>query len=45
MTYEEMYQAFKDNKITLEEWRDYCHDRLFDLLEENKEVFIRLKDR
>lgn len=32
-------------EITLEEWKAYCFEILAELLEENKDVMVRLKNR
>lgn len=39
-----MYQMYLDGKITKQEWIDYCFKYLENLMEENKEVLIRLKN-
>ena len=43
MTYDEMRTAFLLGHITLEEWQDFCKELLFKILEDNKDVFERLK--
>lgn len=43
--YFRMFQAVKDGKITEAEWTAFCMEMLSDILEQNKDVFIRLKNR
>ena len=40
-----MHNMFKDGKISLQEWQEFCMIMLMELMQENKEVFQRLKDR
>lgn len=42
--YEIKYQQFVNGIITELEWKNYCFSILSDLLEENKDVLIRLKN-
>lgn len=43
LNYDKKFQEFKNGKITEEEWKEYCTVILNKLLENNKEVFKRLK--
>jgi len=48
LTQERYYQLFADHqngKLPDEKWTDYCDRWLHKLLEENKDLFIRLKTR
>ena len=40
-----MYAAVQRGEITQEAWVDYCMKLLADIIEDNKDVFIRLKYR
>ena len=44
-TYNEMFENFKTGKITEDEWKAFCFQVLGEILEANKEIFIRLKFR
>lgn len=39
-------EAFKDptNKMTKQEWYDYCLHKLNEIIKENKDIFKRLKN-
>jgi len=39
------YNAVQKGYMTEGEWSEYCKAFLFDLVEENKDVLERLKDR
>lgn len=43
--YNKMYDDFVSGKITAEVWYQFVYTILDELLEENKDVLIRLKDR
>jgi hypothetical protein len=43
--YQIMYQKFLKNEITEYEWKLFCQCYLYQLMEKEKEVFIRLKNR
>lgn len=43
--YYEMYDKVQRGEITQEDWVDYCMKLLFEIMEDNKDVFIRLKNR
>lgn len=43
--YNKMYEDFVSGKISDEEWQTFVDVILNDILEENKDVLIRLKDR
>jgi hypothetical protein len=43
--YEIMFRKFQNNEITETEWREFCGKVLDKVLEENREVFVRLKFR
>jgi hypothetical protein len=40
-----MLEKFEKNEITQQKWYEYCAMILEVLMEENKNVFARLKDR
>lgn len=39
------YNALHNGHITEEQWKNYCNDFLYDIMEQNKDVLERLKDR
>jgi hypothetical protein len=43
--YKEMFDRFNKGEITQEEWRKFCFVLLGEVMEENKDVFVRLKNR
>jgi hypothetical protein len=43
--YFENLQKFSNNEWTSQQWYDYCTMVLGQLMEEHKDVFIRLKNR
>jgi GH24 family phage-related lysozyme (muramidase) len=43
--YMTLLDLFMQKKITEQEWRDYCSQLLTEILKENKDVLIRLKER
>ena len=43
--YYEMFAAVQQGTITQDVWVDYCMKLLADIMEENKDVFVRLKHR
>jgi len=43
--YQIMYQKFLNGEISGYEWNLYCQSILYQLMEENKDVLIRLKNR
>ncbi len=43
--YLDMLNKFRMKLITPREWQAYCQKILFEHLEANKDVFIRMKDR
>lgn len=43
--YYEMLAKMNNDEISLDAWADYCTHYLAILLEENKDVLIRLKNR
>ena len=43
--YDTMFRKFQTGEITETEWRDFCVKILDKVLEENKEIFVRLKFR
>ena len=45
MTYNEMFAKFNVGKITEQEWKAFCLKVLCEVMEENKDVLIRLKNR
>ena len=38
-------KKFENNEITSQQWYDICAKLLGDLMEKNKDVFVRLKNR
>jgi len=44
-TYTQQYKRFKRGEITTQEWQRYCLKMLYKVMEENREVFVRLKNR
>jgi hypothetical protein len=45
MNYNEMFAKFNAGKITEQEWKAFCLEVLCEVMEENKDVLIRLKNR
>ena len=43
--YYEMFDKVQRGEITQEAWVDYCMKLLSEIMEDNKDVFIRLKNR
>jgi len=43
--YYEMFAKVQSGIISEEVWREYCFNMLNEVLEQNKDVFIRLKNR
>lgn len=43
--YYRCYNSFLSGHMTEEQWKTYCTDFLYDLMEQNKDVLERLKDR
>lgn len=43
--YTQAYTDYMDGIVSEEDWFQYCHDLLDKLLEENKDVLYRLRDR
>ena len=43
--YNEMFAKFNAGKITEQEWQAFCFVVLGEVMEENKDVLIRLKNR
>ena len=43
--YQKMWYALNDGIITEQEWRVFCDALFAQVLEENKDVMIRLKNR
>lgn len=43
--YYEMFAKVQSGIISEETWKDYCFNMLGEILEQNKNVFIRLKNR
>lgn len=43
--YYEMFAKVQSGIISEECWKDYCLNMLNEVLEQNKDVFIRLKNR
>jgi hypothetical protein len=45
MEYKEMFAKVQSGQISEKEWFDYCFEVLGNVVEENKDVFVRLKNR
>jgi hypothetical protein len=43
--YYEMFAKVQSGIISEEAWKEYCFNMLNEILEQNKDVFIRLKRR
>jgi hypothetical protein len=43
--YDKMYNQMKNGEISDQEWYDYCANLLGDILDDNKDVMVRLKNR
>jgi hypothetical protein len=43
--YYENLQKFYANQMSTQQWYEYCDEILEQLMEENKDVFLRLKNR
>lgn len=43
--YQKMWFALHEGRITEEEWRVFCEVLFEQILEENKDVMVRLKNR
>jgi hypothetical protein len=43
--YDQMYKAVQEGKITEKEWSDFCMQMLSNIMDDNKDVFERLKYR
>ena len=43
--YSEMFAKVQNGQISEEVWFDYCFEILSQIIEENKSVFVRLKER
>lgn len=43
--YDKKYNQMKRGEISDQEWYDYCTNLLGDILDDNKDVMIRLKQR
>jgi len=43
--YKEMFAKVQTGRITQQVWFDYCFQQLSQIMEDNKDVFIRLKNR
>ena len=43
--YDKMYNQMKSGEISDQEWYDYCANLLGDILDDNKDVMVRLKNR
>ena len=41
--YYEMFAKVKDGQITEQDWFDYCSEMLNKIMEDNKDIFIRMK--
>ncbi len=42
--YAEEYAKFKNGEITLEQWHEYCSNCLSEILDQNIDVLVRMKD-
>jgi hypothetical protein len=43
--YAEAFRKFEAGEITLQQWTDLCLLILGEIMEEHKEIFVRLKNR
>jgi hypothetical protein len=43
--YYDYYDRLKKGELTIQQWKDFCLLLLQEIMEENKDVFIRLKNR
>jgi hypothetical protein len=43
--YDKTYDQFQTGKITADEWYQFCYNVLDEIIQENKDVMIRLKNR
>jgi len=43
--YNEMFAKFQNGQITEKVWFDFCFEILSQIMEDNKDVFVRLKFR
>ena len=43
--YNETRQQFENGQITLEQWQAFCFEVLCEVMEQNKDVLVRLKNR
>ena len=43
--YYKTFELYENNRITEDEWKEFCNKYFNTALEDNKEVFIRLKNR
>jgi hypothetical protein len=43
--YYDMFEKFERDEITSQQWYDFCSVILGEIMEEHKDVFIRLKSR
>jgi hypothetical protein len=44
-TYYDMLEKFQKGRISEEEWQAFCQQILLELMEKNKDIFLRLKNR
>lgn len=43
--YDHMFKLAQEGLISQQEWFEFTHDLLSKIMDENKDVFIRLKNR
>ena len=43
--YDEIYDQFQADKITADEWYRFCYNVLDEIIQENKDAMVRLKNR
>jgi hypothetical protein len=43
--YGEMWNKVQAGQITEQQWKDFCFEVLGEILEDNKDVLVRLKNR
>ncbi len=43
--YFEKFQAVQNGTISAQEWQDFCFQLLSLIMEDEKEIFVRLKNR
>jgi hypothetical protein len=39
-----MFDKFRAGEITEKDWQDYCNQCLYDIMNVNKDIFVRMKE-